>query len=58
MKDPYQKIYHKAHLVREDGAMSPLCASKPRVLKLDRELATMRWEAVTCERCLSLKPRD
>lgn len=53
--DPYgdNKVYHKVAFVRPDGAVSPLCAKKPRALNLRRELWTLRWEAVTCPRCLA-----
>jgi hypothetical protein len=50
-----RKVYHMAGKVRIDGAVSPLCATKPRVLNLRRELWTLRWEAVTCAACLKLK---
>ena len=58
--DPYhdRKVYHKAALMRPDGAVSPLCAKKPRALNLRRELWTLRWEAVTCQRCLAMRPKE
>mgnify|MGYP001560856239 CR=1 FL=1 len=45
------KKYHYAALVSHTGAISPLCAKVPRRLNLNRELWTLRKEAVTCERC-------
>jgi hypothetical protein len=55
--DPYhdRKVYHKAALIGADGSISPLCAKKPRALNLRLELWTLRWEAVTCRKCLSLR---
>ena len=52
--DPYHdnKPYHMAHLYSQKGDVSPLCAVKPRKLNLDRELWTIRKEAVTCKKCL------
>jgi hypothetical protein len=56
--DPYcdNKPYHMAHLFSSGGDVSPLCAAKPRRLNLRRETWTIRWEAVTCPRCLKLRP--
>jgi hypothetical protein len=56
--DPYHddKVYHKAALMKPQGQVSPVCAKKPRALNLNRELWTLRWEAVTCKKCLALKP--
>jgi hypothetical protein len=53
--DPYhdRKPYHLAKLISQDGAVSPLCASKPRALNLKRELWTRDRKAVTCKRCLA-----
>ena len=54
--DPYhdRKKYHMAKAIRDDGAVSPLCAKTPRRLNLSRELWTLEKEAVTCKRCLVL----
>jgi hypothetical protein len=48
------KVYHFADKIRDDGAVSPLCARRPRALDLVRETWTMRPEAVTCARCQEL----
>lgn len=50
-----QKIYHKASLVNRAGRISPLCAANPRPVDLRRELWTLRWEAVTCPKCLAMR---
>ncbi len=57
-EDPYHdnRIYHMAHLFDSKGNVSPLCAKVPRKLNLKKhELWTIRWEAVTCKKCLALK---
>jgi ribosomal protein L24E len=53
--DPYhdRKPYHMAKFVRKDGAVSPLCANKPRKLNLAREMWTLRKEWVRCKKCLA-----
>jgi hypothetical protein len=59
MNDPYhdKRIYHKAALVDGKGRVSPACANPPRALNLKQhELWTNDWGAVTCWRCLALKP--
>lgn len=48
---PKAKTVHKAGHVRSDGAVSPICAKKPRALDLRRETWTNREAAVTCEAC-------
>src|SRR6267154_360032 len=48
------KPIHYAKLVRSDGAISPLCAKKPRALDLTESAWTIRKEAVTCKRCIRL----
>jgi len=45
---------HLAILVRADGAISPLCATKPRGLALRQSAWTLRHAAVTCPKCLAL----
>lgn len=40
-----------AKLINSKGGVSPLCAKKPKVLNLSRELWTNRAEAVTCPKC-------
>jgi hypothetical protein len=58
--DPYRdrKPYHYGAKMNAEGAkmnaegeVSPLCAKRPRALNLNRELWTLRPEAVTCKRC-------
>lgn len=45
---------HLAKKIRPDGAVSPLCAMTPRVLNLKVSTWTLRNEAVTCRKCLTL----
>lgn len=57
--DPYndRRTYHKANLIDQHGNVSPLCANKPYRLNLEKhEMWTNKWEAVTCKKCLALKP--
>ena len=49
---------HLAILVRKDGAVSPLCAKRPRPLKLSQASWTLRHEAVTCAKCRRLLDED
>ncbi len=53
--DPYRdnKPYHMAKLISSAGAVSPLCANKPRALDLKREKWTSDKAAVTCKKCLA-----
>ena len=56
--DPYhdRRVYHMAKLTDGKGGVSPLCAKKPRRLNLARhQLWTIRWEAVTCSKCLACR---
>jgi hypothetical protein len=46
------KVMHLAKMVRCDGAVSPLCAKKPRALDLRISTWTIRENAVTCKKCL------
>jgi hypothetical protein len=57
-RDPYRdrKPYHMAALVNPEGGVSSLCAARPRALNLKRETWTIRWEAVTCKKCLARRP--
>jgi hypothetical protein len=48
------KIYHRAKLISVNGDISPLCAKIPRKLNLAKELWTIRDEAVTCPKCLTI----
>ena len=54
--DPYhdKKIYHLAKLISSIGNVSPLCAKKPRKLRMPKETWTNRPEAVTCKKCLTI----
>ena len=49
-----RRLTHFAAQVREDGAVSALCFSKPRKIDLSRAVWTNREEAVTCPRCLKI----
>ena len=50
------KPCHMSKLIDQDGMISPLCAKSARRLSLNRSASTFRWEAVTCKRCLALRP--
>lgn len=50
------KTIHKAKHVNNNGDVSPLCADKPRAINLKVASWTLRWEAVTCKKCLERKP--
>lgn len=52
---PLEKVHHLARKVREDGAVSPWCAKRPRALNLAKELWTLREEGTTCAKCLKAK---
>jgi hypothetical protein len=58
--DPYRdrKPYHMANLFGPNGEVSALCFPRPRPIDLRRATWTLRWEAVTCERCLALRDRE
>lgn len=55
MSDPYNdmKIYHKAKLVRDNGDVSPLCATVPKKINMTKETWTTDNSAVTCKKCLA-----
>lgn len=56
--NPYPaKVYHKAAKIAANGNVSALCSDPPRKINLKRALWTLRWEAVTCKKCLALKPK-
>lgn len=47
---------HMAHLVSDKGGVSPLCAEKPRPIRMgcmSCETWTNTPEAVTCPKCLA-----
>jgi len=55
MKNPLKpKPVHFAKQIRDDGAVSPLCARKPRSINLQAATWTIRQEAVTCAKCLAI----
>lgn len=51
---PKSKPVHRAKLIREDGAVSPLCARTPRAISLKQATWTIRDEDVTCKGCLEI----
>ena len=51
-KYPYEKVYHYANLISDDGQVSALCFARPRPIDLRRASWTNRREAVTCPKCL------
>lgn len=48
------KPVHMAKHIRQDGAVSPLCAKTPRALNLAKAVWTIRPEAVTCKKCSAI----
>ena len=50
------KPVHMAKLVSRTGAVSPWCAATPKRINLTIATWTNRWEAVTCAKCLKVKP--
>ncbi len=60
--DPHNdyKPYHKLLALGRGGRVSlALCAYKrPRPINLKADTWMLRWEAVTCPRCLKLKDRE
>ena len=48
------KPIHMADKVNPQGAISPLCAKKPKALNLNTDSWTNRPWAVTCPRCALL----
>lgn len=52
------RIYHKAKLMSQDGDVSPVCADVPKAINLKTATWTLRWEAVTCKKCLERKPDE
>lgn len=52
------KPVHKAALIGKGSKVSPLCAARPRAIDLRRATWTLRWAAVTCERCLALRAEE
>jgi hypothetical protein len=57
MPTPDDVPCHKIARVGTGGRISPLCAGKPRQINLRFESATSDWSAVTCEKCLAMKPK-
>jgi hypothetical protein len=51
--DPLARPVHFAALIRKDGAVSPVCAARPRKINLKVASWTNRQEAITCPRCLT-----
>jgi hypothetical protein len=52
------RIYHKAKLIDRKGRISPVCADPPKAINLKKETWTLRWEAVTCPKCLEKKDME
>lgn len=52
------RIYHMAHLVAQDGNVSPLCATTPRAIDMKRATWTTDWYAVTCKKCLARREME
>lgn len=58
MTNPYQKIIHRAKFISPDGAVSPLCAKKPKAINLKVTTWTNRANAVTCEKCKEIQASE
>ncbi len=50
--------YHMADKISEDGRVSAVCFTSRRAINLKLAYWTNRWEAVTCKKCLALRPRE
>jgi hypothetical protein len=48
------RVRHKAANVDMDGRVSALCFRRLRPIDLRKASWTMRWEAVTCPKCIAL----
>lgn len=49
------KIVHLGHMLNQrSGAVSPLCAARPKSIDLSKETWTNRCEAVTCPKCKAM----
>jgi hypothetical protein len=48
-----ERIYHRAHLLADNGDVSPVCADTPKAINMKRATWTTDWEAVTCKKCLA-----
>ena len=53
MTNPFQKVYHRAALISDNG-VSALCYKRPRAINLKTHLWTTTDYAVTCKKCLKL----
>lgn len=45
------RVYHRAHLIDDEGNVSALCFKKPRAIDMRLATWTNRDEAVTCKKC-------
>jgi hypothetical protein len=54
MKNPFEKKYHRAKRIRDDGAVSALCFVKDRRIDLSRAGWVMDDKRVTCPDCLKI----
>lgn len=50
---PAAKVYHRAHLMDDNGNVSALCFAKPHPIDLSKATWTNRDEAVTYKKCLT-----
>lgn len=50
------RVCHKAAFMNGDGDVSALCSKSPRAIDMKRATWTTGWEAVTCKKCLKLRP--
>lgn len=55
---PKAKIYHKAAKLGPNGAVSAVCYATPRPIPMKTQTWTLRWEAVTCRKCLAKRPKE
>jgi hypothetical protein len=53
------RLYHKAALIGQNGEVCALCYKTPHAIDMTKRVSwTIRWEAVTCPKCLALRGRE
>lgn len=51
------RTVHMMALMADNGDVSPVCAETPRPINLNKATWTVRWDAVTCRKCLKLREK-
>lgn len=54
---PRPRVRHKADKVDMDGRVSALCFRRLQPIDMRKAAWTLRWEAVTCPKCIALETR-